>query len=96
MAKRDFALGMLVGGLSVSLAYAVTKIDYLSSEWVCDWCDIQFRPPFKEYVMAPHTIKSRKLICPVCGKKAYLKCVHDYKKVFKKPVRNKQVSRVGK
>lgn len=96
MAKKDFALGMLVGSLSVSLAYALVKVDYLSSQWECDWCDIQFRPPFKEYALAPHTFSKRKLICPVCGKKAYLKCVHDYKKVFKKPQRSKTVSRVGK
>ena len=48
--KKDFAMGCVVGGLSVALAYAITKVDYLTSEWECDVCGICFRPPFKEYV----------------------------------------------
>ena len=88
--KKDFAMGCGVGGLSVALAYAITKVDYLTSEWECDVCGICFRPPFKEYVLAPHTPKKRKLICPVCGRKAYLKCEHDYKKAYYRHIKKKK------
>lgn len=87
--KKDFLVGYLVGSMSVALAYAITKVDYLSSEWECDCCGICFRPPFKEYVLAPHTFKKRKLICPVCGRKAYLKCEHDYKKAYNRHIKKK-------
>ena len=94
--KKDFLVGYLVGSMSVALAYAITKVDYLSSEWECDCCGICFRPPFKEYVLAPHTFKKIKLICPVCGRKAYLKCEHDYKKAYDRYIRKKKSNKLDK
>ena len=94
--KKDFLVGYLVGGMSVALVYAITKVDYLSSEWECDCCGICFRPPFKEYVLAPHTPKKRKLICPVCGRKAYLKCEHDYKKAYYRYIIKKKSNKLDK
>lgn len=94
--KKDFLTGCVVGGLSVALAYAVTKIDYLTSEWECDICGICFRPPFKEYLLAPHTINKRKLICPVCGRKAYLKYERDYKKAYERHIKRKNNTNIKK
>ena len=81
---KEGAIGFVVGATSVALAYVITKLDYKSSQWECNRCGINFRPPFKEYFFAPHTPKKRKLICPVCGIKDYLQCNRDFSKVFPK------------
>ena len=88
--KKDFLAGYVIGGLSVALAYTITKIDYLTSEYECEICGINFRPVFKDYILAPHTPTKRKLICPVCGRKAYLKSKHDYKKAYERHIKKKK------
>ena len=39
----------------------------------CRHCGHRFVPAMKEYVMAPHTVTTRRLTCPECGKKSYCK-----------------------
>ena len=39
----------------------------------CKHCGHRFVPSMKEYVLAPHTITTRRLKCPKCGKKSYCK-----------------------
>ena len=87
---KDITIGFIAGATSVITAYALTKADYKTSNWECNWCDINFKPPFKEYFFAPHTIKKRKLICPVCGKHDYFECKRDWKKILPKKKKNKK------
>lgn len=37
----------------------------------CRRCGHRFVPAMKEYIMAPHTLTTRRLYCPECGKKSY-------------------------
>ena len=81
---KDTAIGFFAGATTAILAYTITKIDYKTSNWECNWCSINFRPPFKEYFWAMHTPTKRKLICPVCGKKDYFECKRDFSKILPK------------
>jgi Zn finger protein HypA/HybF involved in hydrogenase expression len=81
---KDKSLGFLLGVSSTVLAYAITKLDYKTSQWECNCCGINFKPPFKEYFWAMHTPKKRKLICPVCSAKDYFECKRDFKKALPK------------
>lgn len=37
----------------------------------CRHCGHRFVPTMKEYILAPHTLTTRRLYCPECGKKSY-------------------------
>ena len=39
----------------------------------CKHCGERFTPTMKEYILAPHTITTRRFRCPKCGKKSYCK-----------------------
>ena len=55
------------------LCYYFKRVSY-----VCPLCNTVFSPRFKEAFFANHTPRTRKLICPCCGKKSF--CVEIYKK----------------
>lgn len=84
---KHTTIGFITGATSVLLAYAITKLDYEVSNWECNWCDINFKPPFKEYLFSLHTPTKRKLICPVCSNHDYFECKRDFKKIFQKKVK---------
>ena len=46
--------------------------------YICPQCNTIFSPRFKEAFFANHTPKTRKLVCPCCGKKSF--CVEIYRK----------------
>ena len=79
--KKKIIGGITIGASSILLAYAITKLDYKTSQWECNCCGINFRPPFKEYLMAFHTPKKRKLICPICSRKDYFQTNRDFSKL---------------
>jgi len=47
-----------------------------SVKYVCPECHGVFKPAMKEAFFAAHTLKTRKLTCPHCGKKSY--CVEIF------------------
>ena len=48
-----------------------SKYYYEKIEYICPECHEQFKPKFREMFFASHTPKTRKLVCPKCGKKSY-------------------------
>ena len=42
-------------------------------EYVCKNCNHYFKPTYKNYILAPHTLTKRRLKCPNCGKTGYFK-----------------------
>ncbi|MCI5745868.1 MAG: helix-turn-helix domain-containing protein, partial [Erysipelotrichaceae bacterium] len=43
-------------------------IDNDSGYFVCKNCNHYFKPTYKNYILAPHTLTKRRLKCPNCGK----------------------------
>ena len=50
---------------------------YKHVAYICPECHEVFSPRFKEMFFASHTMKTRKLTCPKCGKKSF--CVEVWK-----------------
>ena len=44
---------------------------YKNTAYICKECGKKFKPKFLKVFFAPHTPKTRKLVCPHCGCKAY-------------------------
>ena len=63
-----FALGCLV---VAAFAVPVSIIYFRSVDYICPECHSQFHPSAKEMFFAAHTPKTRRLVCPCCGKKSY-------------------------
>ena len=61
---------LLVGGIIIACV-----LDRDAGAFECRECKHRFVPDFKEYVIGPHTITTRKLKCPKCGKSTYCKHV---------------------
>ena len=51
------------------------KIEQKAGYYKCDECGHCYVPTFKSVVMAPHMGRTRKMICPNCGKKSWQKKV---------------------
>ena len=66
------AIGFVVLGMGIVIA-CILDID--AGAFECPDCDTRFVPDIKSYIMAPHTIKKRKLVCPHCGANKYCKKV---------------------
>ncbi|MGN0515073.1 MAG: helix-turn-helix domain-containing protein [Lachnospiraceae bacterium] len=50
-------------------------LDRDAGAFECPECNTRFVPEMKDYVMGPHTITKRKLVCPHCGAHKYCKKV---------------------
>ena len=63
-------LVIIAGGVAIACI-----IDREAGAFECPKCNNRFVPDMKSYVMGPHTITKRKLVCPHCGAHKYCKKV---------------------
>lgn len=61
---------VLVGGIAIACV-----LDIEAGAYECPECNNRFVPNMKSYIMGPHTITKRKLVCPHCGAHKYCKKV---------------------
>lgn len=61
---------VVVGGIAIACI-----LDREAGAYECPDCNNRFVPDMKSYVMGPHTITKRKLVCPHCGARKYCKKV---------------------
>lgn len=61
---------VIVGGIAIACI-----LDREAGAYECPDCNNRFVPDMKSYVMGPHTITKRKLVCPHCGARKYCKKV---------------------
>jgi len=61
---------VLFGGIIIACV-----IDNEAGAFECPDCKTRFVPNMKAYIMGPHTITKRKLVCPHCGAHKYCKKV---------------------
>ena len=61
---------VLVGGIAIACV-----LDIEAGAYECPKCNNRFVPNMKSYIMGPHTITKRKLVCPHCGAHKYCKKV---------------------
>ena len=66
------AIGLIVlfGGIIIACV-----IDNEAGAFECPDCKTRFVPDMKAYIMGPHTVTKRKLVCPHCGAHKYCKKV---------------------
>ena len=69
---RLIGIGMFVIVLGIVIACI---LDREAGAFECPECKERFVPDMKAYVMAPHSITTRKLKCPKCGARKYCKQV---------------------
>lgn len=65
-------IGFVVSFLGIAVACV---LDREAGAFECPECKTRFVPDMKAYVMGPHTITKRKLVCPHCGAHKYCKKV---------------------
>lgn len=63
-------LVVTVGGIAIACV-----LDIEAGAFECPECNNRFVPDMKSYIMGPHTITKRKLVCPYCGVYKYCKKV---------------------
>ena len=63
-------LVVIVGGIAIACV-----LDRDAGAFECPECHNRFVPDMKSYIMGPHTITKRKLVCPHCGAHKYCKKV---------------------
>jgi len=63
-------LVVILGGIAVACI-----LDRDAGAFECPECSNRFVPDMKAYIMGPHTITRRKLVCPHCGANKYCKKV---------------------
>ena len=74
---NPFAVGIAI---VVVLAIYLLKIYYSETIYICSNCNKKFKPNFKEFIFANHTLKTRKLTCTHCGVKEFsIETVNDWK-----------------
>ena len=56
----------------IALAAAIL-LDYGAGVYECKKCGQKFKPTFRAYVWGAHTLTTRYLKCPHCGKKSFCK-----------------------
>ena len=54
----------------IAVFYAA-KVDYETGVYECRKCGHTFKPTFKEYFYAAHTLTTRHLKCPKCEEKSW-------------------------
>ena len=65
-------IGFVIMVMGIAIACV---LDREAGAFECPECKERFVPDMKSYVMGPHTITKRKLICPKCGCTKYCKHV---------------------
>ena len=63
-------IGLVVIGVAIACV-----LDREAGAFECPECHNRFVPDMKSYIMGPHTITKRKLVCPHCGAHKYCKKV---------------------
>ena len=63
-------IGFVIIVMGISIACV---LDREAGAFECPECKERFVPNMKSYVMGPHTITKRKLVCPHCGAHKYCK-----------------------
>lgn len=61
---------VVFGGIAIACI-----LDIEAGAYECPECHHRFVPDMKSYLMGPHTITKRKLVCPYCGARRYCKKV---------------------
>lgn len=56
----------------VAISYAA-KVDYETGVYECRNCGHTFKPTFKSYILGAHTLTTRCLKCPECGRPTWCK-----------------------
>ena len=56
----------------IALAAAIL-LDYNAGDYECKKCGKRFKPTLSAYVWGAHTLTTRYLKCPHCGKKSFCK-----------------------
>ena len=65
-----------IGSAVIVMGIAIACIlDRDAGAFDCPACNTRFVPEMKDYVMGPHTITKRKLVCPHCGAHKYCRKV---------------------
>ncbi len=64
------AFTLLIAGI-----YYAMKIEYTIGYYECPSCHYRYRPDVREFIFSPHIGRKRKLRCPNCDKKSYMKKV---------------------
>ena len=65
-------IGFVIMVMGIAIACV---LDREAGAFECPECKERFVPDMKSYVMGPHTITKRKLVCPHCGAHKYCKKV---------------------
>lgn len=67
---------IVIGLVVIAVGIAIACIlDRDAGAFECPECHTRFVPEMKDYIMGPHTITKRKLVCPHCGEHKYCKKV---------------------
>lgn len=61
---------VICGGIAIACV-----LDREAGAYECPDCNNRFVPDMKSYIMGPHTITKRKLVCPNCGAHKYCRKV---------------------
>ena len=65
-------IGFVITVMGIAIACV---LDREAGAFECPECNNRFVPDMKSYIMGPHTITKRKLVCPYCGAHKYCKKV---------------------
>ena len=67
---------IVIGGVVIFGGVAIACVlDREAGAYECSDCNNRFVPDMKSYIMGPHTITKRKLVCPNCGAHKYCRKV---------------------
>ncbi len=67
---------IVIGLIVIAIGIAIACIlDRDAGAFECPECNTRFVPEMAAYIMGPHTITKRKLVCPHCGAHKYCKKV---------------------
>lgn len=75
MKKNEVLEGVLISAGILTVASVITVMDYKKHEWKCNYCDEEFKPSIRDYLLSTHTPTRRYLSCPMCGNKGFFKAV---------------------
>ena len=70
VAVRIIGFVVLIAGIAIACV-----LDRDAGAFECPECHTKFVPDMKAYIMGPHTVTKRKLVCPNCGAHKYCKKV---------------------
>ena len=65
-------IGFVIMVMGIAIACV---LDREAGAFECPECNNRFVPDMKSYIMGPHTITKRELVCPYCGAHKYCKKV---------------------